>query len=345
MISAQIIADSINEYGGRVTTMLVTIPRIILAEFNTHRAFSRNTSSSRAIPFEKMVKAVRENPFYPIAWQKNHKGMQGTEYFTSDEDIALLETNWGSGMEAAIRQSQYLIDNGATKQIANRLLEPFSWTKVVVTSTEWENFFTLRCPQYTWQNSISFRSWRDLVKESFDRGANRDWVDGLEDMDSLARLRSNAGQAEIHMMALAEAMWDAYNESQPKLLKAGEWHIPYSGHTLGDDFDKVVAEYYGKEWEQDSERWTLPCNTWEEYELFKVKVATVKCARTSYTVVGEDQKPLSYKRMIEIHDNLLKASPVHASPFEHCAQNSLSPDYSSRNFTGGWKQYREILGI
>ena len=82
MIKAEIVADSVNTIGERITTMLVTFPRIILAELNNYRAFSRNSASSRAIPFEKMVKVVEENPFIPIVWQKDHKGMQGFEYFT-----------------------------------------------------------------------------------------------------------------------------------------------------------------------------------------------------------------------------------------------------------------------
>ena len=86
MIQATVIADSITRSGDRATTMLLTFPRFLLSEFNTHRMFSRNTSSSRAIPFEKMVKSVQEDPFIPIAWQKDHKGMQGIEYFT-DPDL------------------------------------------------------------------------------------------------------------------------------------------------------------------------------------------------------------------------------------------------------------------
>ena len=69
-IEAKIIADSISPQNNRLTTFLVTFPRIILSEINTHRMFSRNTSSSRAIPFEKMVGAVQNDPFVPIAWQK-----------------------------------------------------------------------------------------------------------------------------------------------------------------------------------------------------------------------------------------------------------------------------------
>jgi hypothetical protein len=70
-INAEIIADSIDYRGNRITTMLLTFPRFILAELNTHRMFSRNSASSRAIPFEKMVKMVEEDPFISIAWQKD----------------------------------------------------------------------------------------------------------------------------------------------------------------------------------------------------------------------------------------------------------------------------------
>ena len=70
LISAEILADSLNQFVERITTMKLIFPRIILAEFNTHRMFNRNSASSRAIPLHKMIKAVEENPFIPIAWQK-----------------------------------------------------------------------------------------------------------------------------------------------------------------------------------------------------------------------------------------------------------------------------------
>lgn len=69
-IKAEIVADSINQQGDRLTSLLITFPRIILAEVNTHRSLSKNTSSSRAIPFRKMVEAIQSDPFIPIAWQK-----------------------------------------------------------------------------------------------------------------------------------------------------------------------------------------------------------------------------------------------------------------------------------
>ncbi len=143
MISAKIIADSSNEFGNRITTFILTFPRIILAEINTHRMLSRNSASSRAIPFEKMLKMVEEDPFIPIKWMKDHKGMQGVEYFSEAEGKG-LESSWLLARDKAIKQAKSLSKDGLTKQICNRLLEPFIWHTAIVTATEWENFFALR---------------------------------------------------------------------------------------------------------------------------------------------------------------------------------------------------------
>jgi thymidylate synthase ThyX len=147
----EILADSKNIQGDRITTMKITFPRFILAEFNTHRMFSRNSASSRAIPFNKMVKMVEENPFIPIAWQKDHKGMQGTEYFTNRDDLYNNEFAWLEAKNNALLAAKELHDSGVTKQLCNRLLEPFMWHTVIVTSGKegLDNFYKLRCPEYT----------------------------------------------------------------------------------------------------------------------------------------------------------------------------------------------------
>lgn len=144
MIKAEIIADSKNEFGNRITTFVLTFPRIILAELNTHRALSRNSASSRAIPFDKMLKMVEENPFIPIKWMKDHKGMQGVEYFENIDDLWELKARWLQARDRAVDQARILSTLGLTKQIVNRLLEPFMWHTAIVTATEWENFFALR---------------------------------------------------------------------------------------------------------------------------------------------------------------------------------------------------------
>ncbi len=144
MFSAEIIADSKNEFGQRMTTFVIEFPRMILAEFNTHRMLSRNSASSRAIPFEKMVKRVEENPFIPLKWMKDHKGMQGNEYFEGDIDTDHLKEVWIEARDAAISNAKFLSEEGLTKQVCNRLLEPFMWHTVIVTASEWQNFFALR---------------------------------------------------------------------------------------------------------------------------------------------------------------------------------------------------------
>lgn len=145
MISAKVVADSINESGNRITSLVVVIPRIVLAELNTHRALSKNSASSRAIPFKKMAKMVEENPFIPIAFQKDHKGMQGTEYFTEEEikKNGIIE-EWLGARDYALHRANVLHEKGVTKQLVNRLLEPFMYHTVLITATEWENFMALR---------------------------------------------------------------------------------------------------------------------------------------------------------------------------------------------------------
>lgn len=150
--SARILADSLainrwpnrTEEGARLTTFEVTFPRIVLAEFNTHRVFSRNSASSRAIPVEKMLKRVEEDPFIPIYWGKNQKGMQA-EQELSDFEQLLAKIEWLEAKDAVVEFVNRLLEIGVHKQITNRLLEPFMWHTVIVTATEWENWRGLRC--------------------------------------------------------------------------------------------------------------------------------------------------------------------------------------------------------
>jgi hypothetical protein len=142
-ISASIVADSINEHGCRLTTFIVTFPRFILAEFNTHRMLSRNSASSRARPFKVMLKDVMEDPFVPIRWMSAHKGMQGDSFLDGAEAEA-AKVKWLAARDAAVAAAIELDKLQVTKQFVNRLLEPFLWHQVIVTATDFENFFALR---------------------------------------------------------------------------------------------------------------------------------------------------------------------------------------------------------
>jgi thymidylate synthase ThyX len=141
--ACKIIADSISVQGNRLTTFEVTYPRMVLAEFNTHRLFSRNSASSRAIPVDKQIARLLEDPFIPIYWGKNQKGMQADEELSEEVQVALRET-WLVARDNAIASAKILMDAGVHKQITNRLLEPFMWHTVIVTATDWSNYFNLR---------------------------------------------------------------------------------------------------------------------------------------------------------------------------------------------------------
>jgi len=142
-IKAEVICDSINQHGDRLTTMVCTYPRIILAEVNTHRMLSRSTASSRAIPVSKQVQKVRENPFLPSWWGANQKGMQAAQELRG-EPLSEAIYSWKLASRSACELAEILESEGIHKQITNRLLEPFGYVTSIITATDWANVFKLR---------------------------------------------------------------------------------------------------------------------------------------------------------------------------------------------------------
>lgn len=129
----------------RLTTFSVTFPRIILAEQNTHRMLSKNSASSRAIPVEKRIQAALEDPFIPVHWGKRQAGMQAMHEL-EPEDQEKAKIVWLQARDNAVASARELlsIGGGVHKQVANRLLEPWLWQTVIISGTEWGNFFGLR---------------------------------------------------------------------------------------------------------------------------------------------------------------------------------------------------------
>ena len=221
---ARVLADSISQDGYRLTTLEVTFPRFILAEFNTHRVFSRNSASSRAIPVTKQLRRILENPFVPIEFGSNQPGMQAGPPLTGqaqreaeeewlkarddavrhvlgltvrprsigpdDELVSVLEE-----VEEAVREGTRPSDwLNVHKQVANRLLEPFMWHTVIVTATEWENFWHLR----------------------------------------------DHPEAQPEIQRIASMMKQACEASTPAKVEWGGWHLP-----LIDDEDRDAPEVRG----------------------------------------------------------------------------------------------------
>lgn len=191
-IYAKVIAHS-SANGVPICTMELRYPRFIHAEFMTHRMFSRNASSSRAIPVERMLEQVESDPAMPIHWGKNQPGMQAQEetnelvkeidWGDTEQDAYFVtrEESWATCASNASIDARDFSDAGYHKQIVNRLTEPFQFIKVVVTATEWDNFFALR-------------------------------------------LHEDA-QPEIN--ELARVMKEAIDQSVPMKLHQGQYHCPY----------------------------------------------------------------------------------------------------------------------
>lgn len=192
---AKILLDSISPTGHRLTTFQITFPRIILAEFNTHRMLSRNAASSRAIPLSKMIEQVETDPFIPVWWPKNQPGMQGQEELDTSAKKAAIG-DWLGARDSAIVTAKALAH--VHKSIPNRLLEPWMWTTVICTATEWENFFYLRQDESILPPFI--RSESDLFNPNF--------------------------PAESHMQIIACMMRLYYRANTPILRQPGNWHLP-----------------------------------------------------------------------------------------------------------------------
>lgn len=143
-IEAKIVAHSKHAISGKeIITYSLTYPRFIHSEFMTHRMFSRNASSSRAIPVLKQIEMVENNPAIPLAFTRNKAGMQGGELLTGDEHERAVRA-WLDGRDRAVATAKALAALEVHKQYANRVIEPYSHISVVCTATEFDNFFSLR---------------------------------------------------------------------------------------------------------------------------------------------------------------------------------------------------------
>ncbi len=347
MVEVKIIADSVDHRGNRITSYLAKYTQTIAKEVLRHRMFSFSSSSMRAIPFDKVIADLNKEFFSPIAWQKVHKGMQGNEYFTDPIHIEQLNDNWQDAMYNAMNVAEDMSDNGgATKQLCNRLLEPFGYVTMLITATEYDNFFELRCPRYELTDGEICFSRKDALAFSCG-GEDPKFYEKVKDFTDVEWLEINQSMAEIHIQELAEAMWDARRWTTPKHLNAGEWHIPFGDQMHEIEIAKMASRLEYK----------LPYGITSKITFIKLMVSAARCARLSYnTFDGE----IDYNKDIKLA--FMLAEDKHWSPFEHSAQCMLDKEYSMflRSFidrlTGniflqegwlanfrGFKQFRQIL--
>jgi thymidylate synthase ThyX len=166
--SAQIIADSVNTNGDRLTTFVLKFHRFILPEVNTHRMISKSVSSSRALSISKMIQRVIDEEVYPLHWGKNEKGMIANHEIDDQTKINCVNA-WDLAKASAIQSARVMDAEGLHKQVVNRLLEPFSTTTMIATATNqpssWANLFKQRCHPNA---QPEFKALADKMREAYE---------------------------------------------------------------------------------------------------------------------------------------------------------------------------------
>ena len=289
-ISAKIIAHSKSAISGKeIVTFELEYPRFIHSELMTHRLFSRNAASSRAIPVEKMIEAVRTSPAMPVHWGKNQPGMQAKEECNAPVWLETASRQSGVNQMVPYTVQEYwhfvadlaadsagdLDKAGYHKQIVNRILEPFQWTKTIVTATEWGNFFWLR----------------------------------------------NHPDAQPEIKRLAECMWEALQVSHPNIINPGEWHVPYvaSYRTTRGDLVYTGQPQVAEDGNGFAEMYTLQD---------ALAISSSCCAQVSYRKLDDslEKAKMVYDRLVgsvPVH-----ASPFEhqATPMDATVKHDCSMD-------------------
>jgi len=189
--TAEVLLDSINPSGDRLTTFKLHYPRFILAEFNTHRALSRNTASSRAVPVQKMLDRLEQEYFVPEKWYENERGMSVSKEMELEPEIE-ARIIWDQVFWGMFNAADKLYTTGLHKSYVNRLLEPFMYVDQIVSATEWENFFKLRRapsaqPEFQALANLMYDAMQASTPQQLDWGEwHIPW--GPDQMDAVARI-------------------------------------------------------------------------------------------------------------------------------------------------------------
>lgn len=295
----RMLADSIGHNGVRLTTWELTYPRFVHAELMTHRLFSRNSASSRAIPTKKLMRQIRRDPAMPVWWGKNQTGMQAREELTGWR-LALVKRLWLSARWGALAAAWLLGVLGFHKQIANRILEPWMFITVIVTATEWDNWFKLRChpdaqPEIGWvakemqrqylaatPRLVAWGMWHaplvsdEEYEEAFDKGPP------YPDFQKISAGRCARVSYLTHD---GKRDWAADVELAEKLMKSGHWspfeHVAQAMpccYMTEMGVENGFNEEHRKECGQDTARdWSGNLRGWTQYR------ATID---PTFTVVG-----------------------------------------------------------
>lgn len=314
----------------KMISFLVDFPTVLLAELRTHRIliqgslyehselvdFNLSANSARAIPANKYLQKILDNPFIPI-WTGKQSGMSGS--VVTNKQLEEANHLWLEHLQSDLHDAgtaqfvEDLIELGIHKQNANRLLAPYAYTTCIISGTEWDNFFELRCPKYKMvHNGKIYFSKKEAIRDNptgknIETGENwsditlwddNDWLDG--------DMCSNISSAQPEFQVIAEMLYDLYQEAN---WKESKYHIPFE-----DEIDNIIQKYQDNGgdmtvvYDRDAE------DLDEEWATLSMKISASMCAKLSYnTQDNEDilEKHLERANMLIEHK--------HAEPFSHQA--------------------------
>ena len=315
-IKATVLKDSICHSNARLTTFEIEYPRIILAELNTHRMLSKNSSSSRAIPFDKMMQQLTGRP---VRFGQANPGMQdkGEDYsepvrlypevtgYSLHDYFGTPHEAWDEAKDHAIYFAQEFKEAGYHKQVYNRLVEPFQMMKTVISATEWLNFLWLR-----------------------DHEA-----------------------ADPSLAELARVIREAREASTPVLLNPGEWHLPYVETEREDDGSlsyKIATdeEYGGIQYLNTNDAIRVSAARCAAVSFRNVDYGLEKCQQVYERLVGDDRK----------HASALEHQATPMALYQHALYNDIDPftwqagvSHMDKNYVlwsgnfKGWIQHRKLV--
>lgn len=323
MIEARVICDSVGEHSPRLTTFLTRYPKFIHAEHMRHRTGSYSVSSSRAIPVAKNLEEVRSDELRaaPVWWGREQRGMQSGEEL-SDEPIS--ENDWYGPLP------------DERPLPSERQLAKDQWGQAALMAASVAHTLVLR------------RVHKSIVNRLLEPflHVNVLWTTAEPGLLNFLGLRLDK-VAQPEMRALAEAVWRAWNESEPQRLEPGQWHLPFvkNEHDLGLSIPFDLRD-----------------RGWSESLIETARlVSMARCARLSYMSFETQRRSVIQEDLI-LADKLITSR--HWSPAEHQATPDTKiswwiddernprkePDFEQwehpeqgGNLGPGWRQYRKIL--
>jgi thymidylate synthase ThyX len=136
----------------------------------------------------------------------------------------------------------------------------------------------------------------------------------------------NHKDAQPEIKELAAQMLKAHRASTPRVLKAGEWHLPF----LTDA-------------ERDITPTILDIGSLAQINFLKCQMSAARCSRVSY--LNHEKVPPTFAEDSTQYARLMAGEIKHASPTQHQAMACLDPENNvlHGNYDKNWVQFRKTI--